>query len=220
MRSKFIGLPWRAVLLSLLWVRPAISQCILQPTDPGQNGQTRSQNFLALVHDLYANDFHPTHRVVVNGKTLQAPPWYSSSTDCDVPHLQGNNGMIASPSFSDYLVVSDELSELAGSPRSPGARSPAALRTRRPTPPPASAWPTTTRPTTRASRLLPGLSIAARATLSRRGISRSSTRTAASRARSPAPRSVTGWQAAPTPPRLESAVSRCGSATSRTWRGS
>jgi hypothetical protein len=66
-----------------------------------------------LVHDLYAVDFHPTHRVVVNGKTLQAPPWFWSSTDCDVPHLQGNNGMIASPSFSDYLVVSDELSELA-----------------------------------------------------------------------------------------------------------
>jgi hypothetical protein len=94
-------------------VRPAAAQCILQPADPGQNGQTRSQNFLTLAHNLYAVDFQPTHRVVVNGKTLQAPPWFSSSTDCDVPHLQSNNGMIASPSLSDYLVVSDELSELA-----------------------------------------------------------------------------------------------------------
>jgi hypothetical protein len=101
------------LFVTISWMRPAEAQCILQPTDPGQNGQTRNQNFLALVHDLYAVDFHPTHRVVVNGKTLQAPPWFGSSTDCDVPHLQSNGGMIASPSFSDYLVVSDELSELA-----------------------------------------------------------------------------------------------------------
>jgi hypothetical protein len=100
------------VLLSLLWMRPVIAQCILQPTDSGQNGQTRGQSFLSLVHDLYAVDYQPTHRIVVNSKTLQAPPWFTTSTDCDVPHLQGN-GMIASPSFSDYLVVSDELSELA-----------------------------------------------------------------------------------------------------------
>jgi hypothetical protein len=99
--------------LTVSYVRPAAAQCILQPTDIGQNGQTRSQNFLALVHDVYVVDFQPTHRVVINGKTLQVPPWFWSSTDCDVPHLQGNNGMIASPSFSDYLVVSDELSELA-----------------------------------------------------------------------------------------------------------
>jgi hypothetical protein len=108
--------PFLSMLVLLLATaasgRPAAAQCILQPTDPGQNGQTRGQNFLALVHDVYAVDLHPTHRVVVGGKTLQAPPWFSSSTDCDVPHLQGN-GMIASPSFSDYLVVSDELSELA-----------------------------------------------------------------------------------------------------------
>ncbi|HEY0555161.1 MAG TPA: hypothetical protein VGG20_12900 [Thermoanaerobaculia bacterium] len=93
--------------------RSAAGQCILQPTDPGQNGQTRSQNFLTLIDQLYATDFQPTHTIVVGGSTLQVPPWFTSSTDCDVPHLQGNNGMIASPSFSDYLVVSDELSELA-----------------------------------------------------------------------------------------------------------
>lgn len=117
MPSKSIALTWITALLvsglSVSGVRPAAAQCILQPTDPGQNGQTRSQNFLALVHDVYAVDYQPTHRVVINGKTLQAPPWFTSSTDCDVPHLQSNNGMIASPSFSDYLVVSDELSELA-----------------------------------------------------------------------------------------------------------
>ena len=100
-------------VVTLSGLRPAAAQCILQPTDPGQNSQTRGQNFLTLVNDVYAADFHPTHRAVIAGKTLQVPPWFTSSTDCDVPHLQGNNGMIASPSFSDYLVVSDELSELA-----------------------------------------------------------------------------------------------------------
>jgi hypothetical protein len=99
-------------LLTLPCAGPAAAQCILQPGAAGQNGQTRSQNFLALVHDLYAVDLLPAHRVVVNGKTLQAPPWYTSSTDCDPAHLHSGYG-VASPSFSDYLVVSDELSELA-----------------------------------------------------------------------------------------------------------
>jgi List-Bact-rpt repeat protein len=106
-------------LLLIIFSRsgPAAAQCLLQPTAPGQNGQTRSENFRALVHDLYAVDFQPTHRIVVNGKTLQAPPWFTTSTDCDVPHLKNGDGAISpslsSPSFSDYLVVSDELSELA-----------------------------------------------------------------------------------------------------------
>ncbi len=113
MRSKKMFPMAVLLFVTISWARPAAAQCILQPTDPGQNGQTRNQNFLALVHDLYAVDFHPAHRVAVNGKTLQVPPWFWSSTDCDVPHLQSNGGMIASPSFSDYLVVSDELSELA-----------------------------------------------------------------------------------------------------------
>ncbi|HSS52085.1 MAG TPA: hypothetical protein VLX28_24345 [Thermoanaerobaculia bacterium] len=121
MSSKSIEITWITALLvlglSVSGVRPAAAQCILQPADPGQNGQTRSQNLLTLVHNVYAVDFQPTHRIVVNGKTLQAPPWYTTSTDCDTAHLKNGSGAIspplASPSFSDYLVVSDELSELA-----------------------------------------------------------------------------------------------------------
>ncbi len=110
----------RTILLALVLVAgaaPTAAQSLLQPTDPGQNGQTRSQNFLALVQDLYAADFHPTHSLVVNGKTLQLPPWFTTSTDCDVAHLKSGSGAVnpplSSPSFSNYLVVSDELSELA-----------------------------------------------------------------------------------------------------------
>src|SRR5436305_11062722 len=114
MKKAFLS---TAVLLLLLAAalsstRPAAAQCLLQPDSPGQNGQTRSQNFLTLIHNLYAADFQPTHRVVVNGKTLQVPPWYTSSTDCGVASLKSGYG-VTSPSFSDYLVVSDELSELA-----------------------------------------------------------------------------------------------------------
>ncbi|HVR07850.1 MAG TPA: fibronectin type III domain-containing protein [Thermoanaerobaculia bacterium] len=115
-------LPHRAASLALPLVlalhgAPAHAQCVLQPGAAGQNGQTLGQNFLTLVDDLYAIDFHPTHSMTIGGKTLQVPPWFTTSTDCDVAHLKDGSGAInpplASPSFSDYLVVSDELSELA-----------------------------------------------------------------------------------------------------------
>ncbi|HVT17787.1 MAG TPA: fibronectin type III domain-containing protein [Thermoanaerobaculia bacterium] len=105
------------LLLLVLPAAPAAAQCLLPPGGPGENGQTWSQNFFTLVNDLYADDFHPTHSFMAGGQLLQAPPWYSSSTDCDAAHLKDGSGAInppiASPSFSDYLVVSDELSELA-----------------------------------------------------------------------------------------------------------
>src|ERR1700680_307396 len=113
---------YRTVLLFLLLplalpAAPALAQCILQPGSQGQNGQTLSQNFFTLVNDLYAIDFHPTHSMTIGGNTLQLPPWFTTSTDCDVAHLKDGSGAInpplAPPSFSDYLVVSDELSELA-----------------------------------------------------------------------------------------------------------
>jgi hypothetical protein len=110
MKRTFLPIAW--LCLVALCARPAVAQCILQPGDPGQAGQTRAQNFLTLVNNLYALDFQPTHIIFVNGKALQVPPWYWSSSYCDVPHLNSGHG-VASPSFSDYLVVSDELSELA-----------------------------------------------------------------------------------------------------------
>jgi hypothetical protein len=55
---------------------------------------------------------------MIGGKTLQVPPWFKSSDNCDVANLKdgskdGITPPLASPSYSDYLVVSDELSELA-----------------------------------------------------------------------------------------------------------
>jgi fibronectin type III domain protein/List-Bact-rpt repeat protein len=100
------------LLITLSFAGPAAAQCLLQPGASGQNAQTRSQNFLTLVHNLYAADFQPTHTIIVNGKTLQVPPWYASATDCSAASLKSGYG-VTSPLFSDYLVVSDELSELA-----------------------------------------------------------------------------------------------------------
>lgn len=104
-----------SVLLSAILVcaaHPASPQCILDPNSSGQNGQTRLQNFQKLVDDLYARDFEPTHRAFLNGRYLQVPPWYDSSTECNPTHLKSGYG-VASPSQNNYLVVSDELSELA-----------------------------------------------------------------------------------------------------------
>ncbi len=100
------------VILTLAAPSPGIAQSILSPDGPGQNGQTRRQNFQTLVNDLYSRDFEPTHRILVNGKYLQAPPWYNSSTECGVSNLKNGFGVTA-PSRDDYLLVSDELSELA-----------------------------------------------------------------------------------------------------------
>jgi hypothetical protein len=92
--------------------RPAAAQCLLDPNSSGQNGQTRLQNFQKLVDDLYSRDFEPTHRAFLNGRNLQAPPWYDSSTECRPANLKSGFG-VASPTRDNYLVVSDELSELA-----------------------------------------------------------------------------------------------------------
>ena len=99
-------------ILTLASPSPSLAQCILSPDSPGQNGQTRLQNFYTLTNDLYSRDFAPTHRILVNGKYLQAPPWYNSSTDCGVANLKTGYGMVTA-SQDDYLLVSDELSELA-----------------------------------------------------------------------------------------------------------
>lgn len=102
----------------LSMARPASAQCILDPNSAGQNGQTRLQNFYTLVDDLYRGevdpdyDFKPTHRIFLNGKHLQAPPWYDSSTECEQTNLKSGYGA-PSPSRTLYLLVSDELSELA-----------------------------------------------------------------------------------------------------------
>src|ERR1700687_406315 len=108
------------ILLALLSIAPPLSaQCQLpapilaptDPSDPGQNGQTRAGNFLTLVDDLYQSPATPT--LSVSGNVLEVPPWFDSSTECGVGNLKSGWGLVGTPSFTNYLVVSDELSELA-----------------------------------------------------------------------------------------------------------
>lgn len=100
-----------AFLMTIVSMSPgAFAQCILFPDSAGQNGQTRLQNFYTLVDHLYASP--STKRVLVGGQYLQAPPWFDSSTVCAQSNLKSGFG-VTSPSFNDYLMVSDELSELA-----------------------------------------------------------------------------------------------------------
>ena len=107
-----------ALLIALAPGRLAAVECpLIDPDGPGEDGQTRFQNFQALVDALY--DGSPvsaqsaTKRVIVDGEWLQAPPWFSSATECTAAKLKNGEGHIPSPSFADYAVVSDELSELA-----------------------------------------------------------------------------------------------------------
>lgn len=103
--------------LSLSTPALASAQCILTPGSLGENGQTRLQNFYTLVDNLYSPSFHTTKRILINSKYHQVPPWFNSSTQCAVSNLKNGSGAInpplASPSFTNFLVVSDELSELA-----------------------------------------------------------------------------------------------------------
>lgn len=111
-----------ALLLTLAATLPGgatAAECpLLDPEGSGANGQTLTENFQTLVDDLYAGSpasgQDATREIQLEGgQTAQAPPWFDSSTDCATANLKNYNGAIPSPSFSDYLVVSDELSELA-----------------------------------------------------------------------------------------------------------
>jgi len=103
--------------LSLSIPTLASAQCILSPGSPGKNGQTRLQNFYTLVDNLYSPSFNTTKRILINGKYHQVPPWFDSSTQCASSNLKDGSGAInpplAFPSFTNFLIVSDELSELA-----------------------------------------------------------------------------------------------------------
>ncbi len=85
---------------------------LLSPESPGQNGQTRLENFGTLLDALFEGPC-VTREVPIDGLAHQLPPWFGSSTICTEEELKAVDGIPAQPSFSDYLVVSDELSELA-----------------------------------------------------------------------------------------------------------
>jgi hypothetical protein len=106
-----------AALLAI--ARPASTQCILDPYSLGQNGQTQIESFYALVEGLYradsdpAYDFRPTHKMQVNGADWQVPPWYHEDHLCEESNLEKDDSLLPSPRFNHYLLVSDQLSELA-----------------------------------------------------------------------------------------------------------
>src|SRR5689334_11606535 len=104
-----------SLALLLLTVRTGAAQCsaspILDPQEPGANGQTRGQNFLTLVNDLYSNP-NVTKRLLFNGKWHQVPPWFLYSDRCAESDLHSYEEF-TSPTFTRYLVNGDELSELA-----------------------------------------------------------------------------------------------------------
>jgi hypothetical protein len=102
-------------MLLLLTAGSAAAQCsgdaLLDPEGSGANGQTRLQNFLTLVDDLYSNP-NVTKRLFFNGKWHLVAPWYRQSDRCSEADLQ-SYAEFTSPTFSRYLVNGDELSELA-----------------------------------------------------------------------------------------------------------
>lgn len=109
---------WRLVAIVLgvsLACRTGLawSQCaapLLDPGGPGQNNQTRLENYDALLEGLY-DPGGATRTISLSGELHQVPPWFGSSTDCTAAVLQGDECFQPS-SFADYLVSGDELSEL------------------------------------------------------------------------------------------------------------
>lgn len=113
---------WLLFLILPLIAPPAIamagsctSQPLLSPDSQGILTGTLLGDFYTLVEGLYDSVKGSTKRLLINGKYLQVPPWFESSTDCTESFLKDDGDLLSSPppSFSDYLVVSDELSELA-----------------------------------------------------------------------------------------------------------
>lgn len=114
------AIPPLSLVLSLLTLLSAASpvsgECqppasILSPTSLGQSGQTRAANFLALIDSLYQSP--ATQALTKAGVVFQVPPWFDRSTECGAERLRGGFGLIGVPTFSNYLLASDELSELA-----------------------------------------------------------------------------------------------------------
>ena len=115
----------------VLWVMvaalaaPASADCegdwLVDPDATGAESQTFLDNFYALLTDLTHEggpmDPYAVHRFPIDGQLFVTAPWFSSSTECTggVLHDRIGDGpvIIAEPSLEHYLVVTDELSELA-----------------------------------------------------------------------------------------------------------
>jgi len=102
-------------LLAICLPPPADGECVgdflVSPSREGSDDGTLLENFHALVDDLYASDAVQT--IEVAGKTHLTPPWFASSTECSAAQLKDGEGEIESPSFDDFALNGDELSELA-----------------------------------------------------------------------------------------------------------
>lgn len=94
---------------------PAGAECpgdfLVSPSRLGEAGQSLLESFHTLVNDLYQSAAVRT--VEIDGELHLAPPWFDSSTECTEWDLKDGEGAIAFPSFADYALNGDELSELA-----------------------------------------------------------------------------------------------------------
>lgn len=102
-------------LAPLLIALPAGSECIHSTLDDpqrkGPTGQALEVIYHRQIDDLYASG-GATRRLDIGGVWHQVPPWFDSSTACESGNLK-SWGEVTAPSFSDYVVNLDELSELA-----------------------------------------------------------------------------------------------------------
>ena len=114
-RSAASGLAGLTLSLLLAAPSPGFAECtvnsIVSPGATGEDGDTLLANFETLVDDLYASD--AVQIVQIGGEDYIVPPWFSSSTECAEANLKDGEGEIPSPSFDDFAVNGDELSELA-----------------------------------------------------------------------------------------------------------
>lgn len=97
---------------------------LVDPHDQDSRGQEFLDDFYTLLTDLThqgvdETDQYAVHELMIDGRLFVTAPWFTSSTSCtgDPGALHDRIGdgpiLIANPTLEHYLMVSDELSELA-----------------------------------------------------------------------------------------------------------
>lgn len=97
------------VALALLICTTSVAAALLSPSSSGFGGQTRSQNYDALLDALYTNGNVTT----TVGSNLWVP-WFSTSSACGITNLQsgGNCNSGESIDFTHNCMVTDEFSQV------------------------------------------------------------------------------------------------------------
>lgn len=127
--SRALAMLHYCLLMLLLAAAPVASAAcegdwLVDPDATGAESQAFLTNFYVLLADLThtpddETDQHAVHRLMIDGELHVTAPWFTSSTVCtdDGGALHKNiaNGpnIIADPTLEHYLMVTDELSELA-----------------------------------------------------------------------------------------------------------